>query len=61
MKTALAEAGFGQVETRCLDSLGEAITLARSFPEKILLTGSLYLAGEALSILQGRLFEVSSQ
>jgi len=61
MKTALAEAGFGHVETRCLDSLGEAIALARSFPEKILLTGSLYLAGEALSILQGKLFEVSSQ
>jgi dihydrofolate synthase/folylpolyglutamate synthase len=34
-------------------SLADALTLARENPERILITGSLHFAGEALALLQG--------
>jgi dihydrofolate synthase/folylpolyglutamate synthase len=40
------------VGTVSFESLADALSAAQKFPEPILVTGSLFLVGEALSLLQ---------
>lgn len=61
MRTALDEAGFSEVPSEPAESLRDALELARSGSIRTLVTGSLYLIGEALSLLENAEFEVSNQ
>jgi folylpolyglutamate synthase/dihydropteroate synthase len=38
-----------RLPSRCAGSIAEALTLARSYGEPVLICGSLYLAGEVLA------------
>ena len=48
-------------EGTAFSSLAEAVRAAESFPERQLICGSLFLCGEALSLLRGGSFEPSAQ
>lgn len=63
MSQSLSDAGHSRVETFSVTSVKAAIAQARNFPEKILIAGSLFLVGEALSALEDETeaFEVSLQ
>lgn len=61
MRTALDEAGFTEVPSDPAESLRDALELASSGSSRTLVTGSLYLIGEALSLLEEAEFEVSLQ
>lgn len=61
MKEALLEAGGESVPMSDSESLSEALDGASEKENKTLIAGSLFLVGEALSILDGAPFEVSLQ
>ncbi len=63
MKAVLAKVSGKGLPVREFNTLGEALEYSAGLKEKTLLTGSLFLVGEALAILQkgGKGFEVSSQ
>ncbi|MDF1823474.1 MAG: bifunctional folylpolyglutamate synthase/dihydrofolate synthase [Verrucomicrobiales bacterium] len=61
MDEALREAGGGSLPVMKSASLAEALEAAQSSEGKTLVAGSLFLAGEALGILDGVSFEVSLQ
>lgn len=61
MRTGLDEAGFANVPSESFESLRDALGKAQSGSGPTLVTGSLYLIGEALSLLEESEFEVSLQ
>ena len=59
---ALAEMWSGDVPAEPAENLRAALASARKYPSPILITGSLFLAGDALAQLRGsRDFEISEQ
>ncbi len=61
LQTALDDAGGRDRERQCLDSVAEALEHVAGSPGMTLITGSLFLVGEALSLLDEQPFEVSLQ
>lgn len=63
LKEALAAAYLGAVKCQVHDSVAGALQSAHQTPERILIAGSLYLAGEVLAHLRGEtdLFQSSAQ
>jgi len=61
MKAALRKAGGEGIETTELGTVAEALELAGEKKSRILIAGSLFLVGEALSLISNGDFEVSLQ
>lgn len=61
MKAALSEAGGKNIETVEVATVAEALELAREKKSRTLIAGSLFLVGEALSLISNGDFEVSLQ
>ena len=61
MKRALKEAGFAELPNEAVASVASAMSQIRFFPEKTLVAGSLFLAGEVLALFNEQNFESSSQ
>ena len=61
MKAAFLEAGGTETDVATAETLTEALTLAGKNENKTLVAGSLFLIGEALSLIENGDFEVSLQ
>ena len=61
MKRALKEAGFPELPNEAVESIADAMSQVRDFPERTLVTGSLFLAGEVLALFDEQNYESSSQ
>jgi len=63
MTTALVDAAGEGIPIREFTTLADALDYSAGLEEKTLITGSLFLVGEALALLKkgGKEFEVSSQ
>lgn len=61
MKTALNEAGGTGIHVDTAETVAAALAIAEKSDKRILVAGSLFLVGEALSLIENGDFEVSLQ